>query len=42
MCRVYWPWFADQPWFALLESNATGSGRQFCAAARVRGMRRWC
>jgi S-sulfo-L-cysteine synthase (3-phospho-L-serine-dependent) len=27
------------PWFALLESNTTGSGRQFCAAARVRGMR---
>lgn len=36
---MYWPWFVDQPWFALLESNTTGSGRQFCAAARVRGLR---
>ncbi|MGH3901256.1 MAG: hypothetical protein ACRDTA_24005 [Pseudonocardiaceae bacterium] len=27
------------PTFALVESNTTGSGRQFCAAARTRGMR---
>ncbi|MGH3687681.1 MAG: ATP-grasp domain-containing protein, partial [Pseudonocardiaceae bacterium] len=33
MCQVH------LPWFALLESNTTGSGRQFCAAVRVRGMR---
>ncbi|MBO4254987.1 ATP-grasp domain-containing protein [Streptomyces griseorubiginosus] len=26
-------------WFALLESNTTGTGREFCAAARARGMR---
>ncbi|WP_369359706.1 ATP-grasp domain-containing protein [Streptomyces sp. cg2] len=26
-------------WFALLESNTTGTGRQFCAAARARGLR---
>ena len=26
-------------WFAFLESNTTGTGRQFCAAARARGMR---
>jgi argininosuccinate lyase len=32
MCQVY------RPWFALLESNTTGSGRQFCAAARTRDM----
>jgi biotin carboxylase len=27
------------PWFAFLESNTTGTGREFCAAARTRGMR---
>lgn len=27
------------PWFALLESNTTGTGREFCAAARARGLR---
>lgn len=27
------------PWFVLVESNTTGSGRRFCAAARARGMR---
>ena len=26
-------------WFALLESNTTGTGREFCARARARGMR---
>ncbi|MEV0276924.1 ATP-grasp domain-containing protein [Streptomyces sp. NPDC050610] len=26
-------------WFAFLESNTTGTGRQFCAAAAARGMR---
>ena len=26
-------------WFALLESNTTGTGRQFAAAARARGLR---
>ncbi len=26
-------------WFAFLESNTTGTGRQFCAAAEARGMR---
>ncbi|WP_329391724.1 ATP-grasp domain-containing protein (plasmid) [Streptomyces sp. NBC_01351] len=26
-------------WFAFLESNTTGTGRDFCAAARARGMR---
>ncbi|MGP3953683.1 ATP-grasp domain-containing protein [Streptomyces sp. 7N604] len=26
-------------WFAFVESNTTGTGRQFCAAARARGMR---
>ncbi|MEU9703558.1 ATP-grasp domain-containing protein [Streptomyces sp. NPDC047981] len=26
-------------WFALVESNTTGSGRQFCRAARDRGLR---
>ncbi|MFJ8794027.1 ATP-grasp domain-containing protein [Streptomyces sp. NPDC102462] len=26
-------------WFALLESNTTGTGREFCAAARARGLR---
>lgn len=30
---------ADPPWFALVESNTTGSGRLFCAAARARDMR---
>ncbi|CAL9505086.1 ATP-grasp domain-containing protein [Streptomyces pilosus] len=29
----------DGPWFAFLESNTTGTGRAFCAAARARGMR---
>jgi S-sulfo-L-cysteine synthase (3-phospho-L-serine-dependent) len=27
------------PWLVLVESNTTGSGRQFCAAARARGLR---
>ncbi|MFH9728532.1 ATP-grasp domain-containing protein [Streptomyces sp. NPDC017254] len=27
------------PWFAFLESNTTGTGREFCAAARARGLR---
>ncbi|MFJ8860521.1 argininosuccinate lyase [Streptomyces sp. NPDC102451] len=27
------------PWLALVESNTTGTGRRFCAAARDRGMR---
>ncbi len=27
------------PWFALVESNTTGSGRDFCAAARARRLR---
>ncbi|MBI3688108.1 MAG: ATP-grasp domain-containing protein [Actinobacteria bacterium] len=27
------------PWLALVESNTTGTGRQFCAAARQRGLR---
>ncbi|MGW8793958.1 ATP-grasp domain-containing protein [Streptomyces althioticus] len=26
-------------WFAFLESNTTGTGREFCAAARARGLR---
>ncbi|MEU7650202.1 ATP-grasp domain-containing protein [Streptomyces huasconensis] len=26
-------------WFAFLESNTTGTGRQFCAVARARGLR---
>ncbi|MCF1596026.1 ATP-grasp domain-containing protein [Streptomyces muensis] len=26
-------------WFALLESNTTGTGREFCGAARARGLR---
>jgi biotin carboxylase len=28
-----------RPWFALLESNTTGTGRQFATAARARGLR---
>lgn len=27
------------PWLVLVESNTTGSGREFCAAARARGLR---
>ncbi|GAA3452376.1 ATP-grasp domain-containing protein [Dactylosporangium matsuzakiense] len=27
------------PWLVLVESNTTGTGRQFCAAARARGLR---
>ncbi|MFJ9041572.1 ATP-grasp domain-containing protein [Streptomyces sp. NPDC102406] len=27
------------PWMAFLESNTTGTGREFCAAARARGLR---
>ncbi|MET8327374.1 ATP-grasp domain-containing protein [Streptomyces sp. NPDC005181] len=27
------------PWFAFIESNTTGTGREFCAAARARGLR---
>lgn len=27
------------PWLAFLESNTTGTGREFCAAARARGLR---
>ncbi|MEU4250217.1 ATP-grasp domain-containing protein [Amycolatopsis sp. NPDC026612] len=27
------------PWFVLVESNTTGSGRRFCAVARTRGLR---
>ncbi|MFJ8661903.1 ATP-grasp domain-containing protein [Streptomyces sp. NPDC093795] len=30
---------ATGPWFAFLESNTTGTGREFCAAARARGLR---
>ncbi|NEE13291.1 ATP-grasp domain-containing protein, partial [Streptomyces sp. SID7499] len=30
---------APGPWFAFLESNTTGTGREFCATARARGMR---
>ncbi|MEU2794619.1 ATP-grasp domain-containing protein [Streptomyces sp. NPDC007100] len=30
---------ARQRWFAAVESNTTGSGRKFCAAARARGLR---
>jgi biotin carboxylase len=30
---------ADSPWFVMIESNTTGSGRRFAAAARARGMR---
>ncbi|WP_432741901.1 argininosuccinate lyase [Streptomyces sp. JH002] len=30
---------ARTPWLALVESNTTGTGRRFCAAARDRGMR---
>ncbi|MFF7046370.1 ATP-grasp domain-containing protein [Streptomyces massasporeus] len=30
---------ARAPWFAFLESNTTGTGREFCAAARARGLR---
>ncbi|MGV9897217.1 hypothetical protein ACWDVV_23645, partial [Streptomyces tendae] len=26
-------------WFAFLESNTTGTGREFCARARARGLR---
>jgi S-sulfo-L-cysteine synthase (3-phospho-L-serine-dependent) len=29
----------DQPWFVFVESNTTGTGRQFCAAATARGLR---
>ncbi len=29
----------NRPWLALVESNTTGSGRQFCVAARARGLR---
>jgi S-sulfo-L-cysteine synthase (3-phospho-L-serine-dependent) len=29
----------SERWFALVESNTTGSGRQFCARARDRGLR---
>ncbi|HEX8095920.1 ATP-grasp domain-containing protein, partial [Jatrophihabitans sp.] len=29
----------SEGWFALVESNTTGSGRQFCARARERGLR---
>lgn len=29
----------NRSWLALVESNTTGSGRQFCAAARARGLR---
>ncbi|MBT2400079.1 ATP-grasp domain-containing protein [Streptomyces sp. ISL-100] len=28
-----------RPWLAFLESNTTGTGREFCAAARARGFR---
>ncbi|HEX6967241.1 MAG TPA: ATP-grasp domain-containing protein [Micromonosporaceae bacterium] len=28
-----------EPWFAFVESNTTGSGRQFCQTVRARGMR---
>ncbi|GAA3570929.1 ATP-grasp domain-containing protein [Amycolatopsis ultiminotia] len=28
-----------EQWFALVESNTTGSGREFCRAARARGLR---
>lgn len=28
-----------RPWFVLVESNTTGTGRLYCAAARLRGMR---
>lgn len=30
---------APGPWFALIESNTSGTGRDFCAAARSRGLR---
>lgn len=30
---------AAQPWLAFLESNTTGTGREFCVAARARGLR---
>lgn len=30
---------AKAPWFGFLESNTTGTGREFCAAARARGLR---
>ncbi|MEU6298727.1 ATP-grasp domain-containing protein [Streptomyces erythrochromogenes] len=30
---------SDRPWLALVESNTTGTGRRFCAAARARGYR---
>jgi len=30
---------AELPWFALVESNTTGSGRQFCQVAAARGLR---
>lgn len=30
---------AERPWFALVESNTTGSGRQFCRVAAARGLR---
>lgn len=29
----------NAPWLVLVESNTTGSGQQFCAAARARGLR---
>ncbi|MFF9895033.1 ATP-grasp domain-containing protein [Streptomyces longispororuber] len=30
---------APPPWCAFVESNTTGTGREFCAAARARGLR---
>jgi biotin carboxylase len=33
------PESAPGPWFALLESNTSGTGRDFCATARARGLR---